>query len=105
MFEAEADGLSEIARTRTVRVPMPLYGSDAQHAWLVMEWLPLSSDGLGRTPVRSSPSTWLQCTEPPRIDSGWTRDNTIGSTPQPYARRSGSISGAASPASSVRSRG
>lgn len=83
MFEAEADGLAEIAASRTVRVPMPLcYGSDEAHAWLVMEWLPLSADGLTKDSAARL-GTELAAMHAVHADRfGWTRDNTIGSTPQ-----------------------
>jgi len=83
MFEAEADGLAEIARTHTVRVPVALcFGSDEEYAWLVMEWLPLSSDGLGRE-AGAQLGEHLAAMHRITADRfGWTRDNTIGSTPQ-----------------------
>jgi protein-ribulosamine 3-kinase len=83
MFEAEADGLAEIAATRTVRVPMPLcFGSNDEHAWLVMEWLPLSSDGLDRS-AAARLGEQLAAMHAINADRfGWSRDNTIGSTPQ-----------------------
>jgi len=83
MFEAEADGLSEIARTHTVRVPLPLcFGSDAQHSWLVMQWLPLSSDALGRDAGAKLGEQLAAMHRATADRFGWTRDNTIGSTPQ-----------------------
>jgi len=83
MFEAEADALTEIATSRTVRVPMPLcYGSDEQHAWLVMEWLSLSADGLTRDSAARL-GAQLAAMHAVHADRfGWTRENTIGSTPQ-----------------------
>jgi len=83
MFEAEVDGLAEIAATRTVRVPTPLcFGSNDDFAWIVMEWLPLSADGLSRDSAARL-GEHLAAMHAIHSDRfGWTRDNTIGSTPQ-----------------------
>jgi len=81
MFEAEAAGLEEIAATRSVRVPRPICtGSDAERAWLTLEYLPLA-------PARPHAMALLgeQLAAMHRVTQGqfgWTRDNTIGSTPQ-----------------------
>jgi fructosamine-3-kinase len=81
MFAAEAAGLAEIARSRTVRVPHPLcHGANAQASWLVLEHLELSPGDdrsmgtLGRNLARMHRVTGAQY--------GWHRDNTIGATPQ-----------------------
>ena len=81
MFAAEAEGLAEIARSHTVRVPQPVcHGANAQASWLVLEHLELRPGGdrsmaqLGRNLARMH-----------RVTSerfGWQRDNTIGATPQ-----------------------
>jgi len=81
MFAAEAEGLDEIARSATVRVPRPLcHGANEQASWLVLEHLELrpgddrSMGRLGRG---------LACMH--RVTGaryGWHRDNTIGATPQ-----------------------
>jgi len=82
MFEAEAEGLREIAMTRSVRVPTPVCsGIAARRAFLVLEYLPLrgldaqAQETLGRQLAQMHRAT------APRF--GWKRDNTIGSTPQP----------------------
>jgi len=81
MFEAEAEGLGEIARTRTVRVPAPLcWGTANGSAYLVLEYLELGGartdhlERLGQQLARMHRTT--------RDQFGWQRDNTIGSTPQ-----------------------
>lgn len=81
MFEAEAEGLKEIAKTRSVRVPLPLCsGTVAGSAFLVLEHLELQgADGrclerLGRELAQMHRATQKQF--------GWRLDNTIGSTPQ-----------------------
>ncbi len=81
MFEAEAEGLGEIARTRTVRVPAPLcWGTADGSTYLVLEYLELGGadsrhlEQLGRQLAQMHRAT--------RDRFGWQRDNTIGSTPQ-----------------------
>jgi len=81
MFEAEADGLREIAATDTVRVPHPICtGSDQSQAWIVLEYLPLvpaTRAAMARLGERLAALHRVT-----RAHYGWTRDNTIGSTPQ-----------------------
>ncbi len=81
MFEAEADGLMEIHRTRTIRVPLPIcYGRDENSAWLVLEYLHLRS----AHPANSS-ELGVQLAAMHRVTTpqfGWNRHNTIGQTPQ-----------------------
>jgi protein-ribulosamine 3-kinase len=81
MFEAEAAGLAEIAASATIRVPAPVCaGSNAQAAWLVLEYvdfgeaLPGSMALLGRALAALHRVT--------AENFGWSRDNTIGATPQ-----------------------
>jgi protein-ribulosamine 3-kinase len=81
MFEAEAEGLGEIARTRTVRVPAPVcWGTADGSTYLVLEYLELGGahtahlERLGQQLARMHRTT--------RDQFGWQRDNTIGSTPQ-----------------------
>jgi len=81
MFEAEAAGLQEIARTGTVRVPEPVcWGSADDSAYLVLEYVDFGTDTgtsaerLGRQLAR------MHQVHAHRY--GWHRDNTIGSTPQ-----------------------
>jgi fructosamine-3-kinase len=81
MFEAEAEGLKEIARTGTVRVPQPICWSEADgSAFLVLEYL-----DLGSANVRSQETLGRQLAQMHRATNaqfGWRIDNTIGSTPQ-----------------------
>ncbi len=81
MFAAEADGLAEIARTRTVRVPKPVcHGANREASWIVLEHLELrpgndkSMRELGRNLALLHRVTGKRY--------GWHRDNTIGATPQ-----------------------
>jgi fructosamine-3-kinase len=81
MFAAEAAGLEEIVRTRTVRVPHPVcHGANAQASWLVLEHLEVepahgeAMRALGHNLARLHRVTAQRY--------GWHRDNTIGATPQ-----------------------
>ncbi|MCR4300813.1 MAG: fructosamine kinase family protein [Sulfuricaulis sp.] len=81
MFEAEAEGLKEIAQSRSVQVPRPVcFGTDDGSAYLVLEHLNLTgADGhcleqLGRELAQMHRAT--------QKNFGWRLDNTIGSTPQ-----------------------
>ena len=85
MFSAEAAGLNEIARTRTVRVPLAVcHGACPAACWLVLEHLELrpaddrSMAELGRNLARMHRVTGERY--------GWHRDNTIGATPQVNTR-------------------
>lgn len=81
MFEAEAQGLSEMAATKAVRVPEAIcYGSADGHSYLVLEYIPLGG-------LRGKASALLgeQLARMHRVEQpyfGWHIDNTIGSTPQ-----------------------
>jgi fructosamine-3-kinase len=80
MFEAEAEGLREIARTRTVRVPEVLrVGIENGRAFIEME-------RIDRSPSQSADAMLgEQLAQLHRITApqfGWHRDNTIGLTPQ-----------------------
>ena len=82
MFEAEYEGLAEMAGAEAIRVPQPLCtGSDGREAWIAMEYIPL-----GRPSAQSQAEAGAQLATMHRQRSeefGWHRDNTIGSTPQP----------------------
>ena len=85
MFAAEAEGLAEVARSHTVRVPQPVcHGANAKASWLVLEHLELrpgddrSMAQLGRNLARMHRVTAARY--------GWRRDNTIGATPQVNTR-------------------
>ena len=79
MFIAEAEGLQEIANSKTVRAPRPVcWGTAGESAWLVMEYLPLGGRGAAAELGR-------QLAAMHRIEQdefGWQRGNTIGATPQ-----------------------
>ncbi len=83
MLEAEAEGLSELARARAIRVPIPAaWGSAGDVAFLALEWLELS--GRGRDAALGAALAQLHGTTAKAY--GWHRDNTIGTTPQDNAR-------------------
>jgi fructosamine-3-kinase len=84
MLEAEAAGLSELARARAVRVPRVLAcGCAGASAFLALEWLEAgvateaSAERLGRQLAAQHAVSAPQ--------HGWWRDNTIGSSPQANA--------------------
>lgn len=81
MFEAEAEGLAELAATQTVRVPKSIgYGIAAGQAWLILEYLPLGHGGVRAMERLGHQLAALHAQ--PRPAFGWHRDNTIGTTPQ-----------------------
>ena len=81
MFDAEAAGLREISNTRTLRVPVPIcWGRNTSEAWLVLEYLEM-----GRASRDSAAALGTGLAAMHHFTSGkfgWTRDNTIGATPQ-----------------------
>ena len=81
MFAAEAEGLSEIARSATIRVPRPVcHGSGSGSSWLVLEFIPPGSAPRGGMRALGAQLASLHRTHAERF--GWRRDNTIGDTPQ-----------------------
>jgi fructosamine-3-kinase len=81
MFEAEAAGLHEIQRSRTLRVPLPVcLGRNESKAWLVLEYLEMGNVSCSGAAAMGEGLAAMH-----RISSekfGWLRDNTIGATPQ-----------------------
>jgi fructosamine-3-kinase len=81
MFKAEAEGLKEMAQTRTVRTPEPVcWGIADGLAYLVLEYL-----DLGSADSHCLERLGQQLAEMHRVTGdqfGWRLDNTIGSTPQ-----------------------
>jgi fructosamine-3-kinase len=81
MFSAEVAGLSEIARTKTVRVPEPVcHGAAAAACWLVLEHLELRPGTEGS--MRELGRRLAAMHRVTAREHGWSRDNTIGATPQ-----------------------
>ncbi len=79
MFAAEAAGLQEIIHSGSVIAPAPVcFGVAGSKAFLVLEYLAFGAGDawqrLGYELARMHRHT--------RTDYGWSKDNTIGSTPQ-----------------------
>ena len=82
MFEAELEGLNEIAESNTIKVPKPLcVGTSADSAYIVMENLPIHGGGSGAS-LEQLGIDLANMHRVPHDQFGWHRDNTIGSTPQ-----------------------
>jgi fructosamine-3-kinase len=81
MFEAEVEGLAEIASSKSVRVPKSVCcGTHTDRAYLVLEYLDIGH-GNGKTDVLLGQQlAAMHRTTHARF--GWHRANTIGSTPQ-----------------------
>ena len=81
MFAAEAQGLSEIAKTDTIRVPQVIASGPAETAvFLALEWLDLErADAAVESRFGEQLAELHHVTEK---RFGWHRDNTIGLTPQ-----------------------
>lgn len=81
MFAAEFAGLQELAKTNTLRVPVPVtYGQTDTHCFLVLEYLEL---GYSRSTSNRLLGQQLACLHQQKQPYfGWYRDNTIGSTAQ-----------------------
>lgn len=87
MFEAEADGLRELAAAQAVRVPAPICtGTSGSQAYIVMQYLVLGGRA-GATGMARFGEQLAQMHRYSKDQFGWQRDNTIGSTPQPNAWR------------------
>jgi len=81
MFVMEAQGLAEIAASKTLRTPTPIcYGTAYGQAYLVLEYIAMVQ---GKTPAQEAFGRQLAAMHRvTRAAHGWTRDNTIGATPQ-----------------------
>jgi len=81
MFEAERDGLQELAGSEAIRVPAPIVcGAGQGGVWLVTEFIEF-----GHAIAGSEQKLGEQLAAMHRHTTdyfGWFRDNTIGSTPQ-----------------------
>lgn len=83
MFAAEFEGLREIGRSGTLHVPTPVcWGTAQDRSFLVMEYLTLRG-ARGDADHASLGQRLAAMHRTVRPDYGWSRDNTIGSTPQP----------------------
>ncbi len=84
-FAAEADGLQALARSPALRVPQAVAsGTAGDHAFLVLEYLPLQR--LESGPACVAAGRALAALHRIAGDEyGWPRNNYIGSTPQDNA--------------------
>ena len=81
MFEAETEGLAEIADSKSVRVPQPVCsGTHGGQAFLVLEYLDLGQHSKNSDQLLGRQLAAMHHTTRARF--GWRRANTIGSTPQ-----------------------
>lgn len=81
MFEAEMAGLTAIANTQTLKVPIPLLCATAgDKAFLVMEFVNFGKPSTSAWALLGEQLATLH--QQPQAYFGWFRDNTIGSTPQ-----------------------
>nr|WP_240923861.1 fructosamine kinase family protein [Mariprofundus ferrooxydans] len=81
MFEAEADGLQELGKAGAICVPEPVcHGTAATKAWLVTEYICFAAPAAGSNARLGRELAALHRCQAERF--GWSRDNTIGSTPQ-----------------------
>lgn len=84
MFEAEHAGLEELAGAAAIRVPRPLaVGSEGAQSWLVLEDIRFGPPRPGSARDGGRRLAALHRRTAPAF--GWSRDNTIGATPQPNA--------------------
>ncbi len=80
MFVAESVGLQAMSATLSVRVPRPIVsGVSGAHAFLVLEYLTLSSRG-NAAQLGKQLAAMHRCTEE---QFGFAQDNYLGTTPQP----------------------
>ena len=81
MFEAEADGLTEMAAAHAIRVPLPVCsGIEGNQAYLVMEYIETGGGAAGVMQQFGQQLANMHRYSSERF--GWHRDNTIGSTTQ-----------------------
>ena len=82
MFAAEAAGLAALGAGGAVRVPRPLaHGTAGARAFLLLEHLELGPGDRTSAARLGHALAALHAVTAPAF--GWTRDNTLGSTPQP----------------------
>jgi len=84
MFEAEAEGLAEIAATNTIRVPRPIcHGVSDRHAYIALEGIDMRPDSSAEAQRKMGEQlAAMHRVTSPQARFGWHRDNTIGETPQ-----------------------
>ena len=79
MFEAEASGLQEIAKSKTIRVPHVIsIGHESDHSFIILESLAFTATGSHQLLAQQLAAMHKKSAE----TFGWSQQNTIGSTPQ-----------------------
>ncbi len=81
MFQAEAEGLAELATAAALRVPQVIAVGAGQRAWLVLEQIDFQRATVAGQQLLGEHLAALHRHQAERF--GWHRDNTIGATPQP----------------------
>lgn len=85
MFAAEFAGLTELAQTKTVKVPNPItFGQIENNSFLVLEFIELKRSSSQSERAFGEQLAQLHLKKQPFF--GWQIDNTIGSTHQPNTR-------------------
>jgi fructosamine-3-kinase len=82
MFAAEALGLQQMSATQTITVPQPIcWGTADNSSYIVLQWLDL---GGANNQIWTAMGHQLAAMHRRGINKnfGWSRNNTIGSTPQ-----------------------
>ncbi len=83
MFEAEALGLQEMWDTQTIRVPKPICtGIANDSSYIVLEWLEMASRADAQVSREMGRKLAALHQHSGSGKFGWSRNNTIGSTPQ-----------------------
>ena len=81
MFEAEAAGLQLLAQTGSIRVPHVIcYGVTQSQSYLVLEAITFTRGHNNSDPLFGYQLASMHKNNQPQF--GWSRNNTIGSTPQ-----------------------
>ena len=81
MFAAEADGLEELRRAGSVRVPRVMgVGAGGGSSWLALEWIATGAPTRATDAMLGEQLAQQHRKTQPAF--GWSRDNTIGSTAQ-----------------------
>lgn len=81
MFEAEAQGLTELAATQCLRIPNVIcFGQTSENSYIVLEYIPCHAFNTSSSRLLGEQLAQLHQVQQPFF--GWHRDNTIGSTPQ-----------------------
>ena len=81
MFTAEAAGLNEIRGSGAIRAPEPICtGTGEGTGWLVLEFITMDSPGQETSTLLGKQLAEMHRHTAPSF--GWSRDNTIGTTPQ-----------------------